>query len=214
MENFSNDWFFIPLLINLILLAFVSYNYKDYILQVLISSINYGASYKLYQENKNIKQKSAFLLSTLSLISVTIFSFQLIKYYLPDFSNYNPLLILILISVFLILLVLLNKLINIIIGIIFMQQDISAEYNHNIGFLNQSAGLILFPVCVLIIYSNIPVTSIYIGLFSLIVIYLLRIIRLIKINFNKQINIFYMFLYLCCVEIIPIIYLLKTLIFF
>ena len=198
----------------MILLAYVRHNYKDYILQVLVSSVVYGTSNNLYREYKNIKPRSAILLTTLSLISVTVFFYLLTMHFSPDFSKYNSFLIIGLIFASLVLLVLLNKLINIIFGIIFLQQDISAEYNHNIDFFNQSAGLVLYPVSILIVYSNISVTSIYIGLFSLALIYLLRIFRLLKINFNKQINIFYMFLYLCTVEIIPIIYTLKHLIKF
>ena len=212
MESFSNDWFLIPILINLILLAFIRYNYKGYILQVLISSVNYTTSSKLYRENKNAKQRSGFLLTIIFLISATVFLFQLIKYFLPNSSDYNTLLILGFLFVCIILLILFNKLINLIIGILFVQQDISAEYNHNIDFFNQTAGLILFPVTILIIYSSIPATAIYFGIFSFAAIFILRIIRLFKININKQINIFYMFLYLCGVEIIPIIYLMKTLI--
>lgn len=214
MESFSNDWFLIPILINLILFAFVRYNDKKYILQVLISVINYSTSAKLYRENKNILPRSAFLLTIIFLISSTVFLFQIFKHFLPEFSDYNSLIVVSLTFIAIILLILLNKFINLITGIIFMQKDISAEYNHNTDFFYQTAGLALFPACILIIYSTIPVIGIYFGVFSLFIIYFLRVIRFFKINFNKQINIFYMFLYLCSVEIIPIIYLMKTLIFF
>ena len=214
MESFSNDWFVIPFLINLILLAFIHYNYKNYILQVLISAISYNTSYKLHRENKNNNPRSAFLLTIMFFISATVFSFLVIKHFFPVFSNNNALLIICLSFVCLISVIFLNKLVNLVSGIIFMQQDISSEYNQNIDFFNQTAGLILFPASILIVYSSISVTAIYVGIVSLSVIYILRIIRLIKINFNKQVNIFYMFLYLCSIEIIPIIYLMKTLILF
>ncbi|NPA44325.1 MAG: DUF4271 domain-containing protein [Chlorobi bacterium] len=39
----------------------------------------------------------------------------------------------------------------------------------------------------------------------------MKIIRLFKINISKHLNILYLFLYLCTLEIIPLIYIAKIL---
>ena len=214
MEELSKDWFLIPFLFNLVLLAFVKHNYKEYIQAILLSTISYGTSSKIYRENKNVKARSAFLLNLIFLISIGIFILQIIIIYFPSLLKVNTLLIIGIAIITIIVIILLNKFINYISGFIFLNLDISSEYNHNIDFFNHALGLILFPVTVLISLSDIPKVAAILGIIAFCLIYLLRIIRLIKINFNKQLNYFYMFLYLCTVEILPILILIKTLIIF
>jgi len=211
MGSFSTDWFFFIFFINLVIFAYVRMNFYGYIQQLLSSVISYGTSYKMYRDSKNVKPASGFLLIVISLFSVSVFFYQAVATFNPQIINEYGLIVYGSIIIFLIIVVLLNKIFNWFMGFVFFQEELSSEFNRNIDFFNQVTGILVFPISFLSVYSNIPVISIYIGFFIILTIYLLRIIRLMKINFNKQINIFYMFLYLCTVEFIPIVYLIKIL---
>lgn len=208
----NTDWFLIPFIVNLALIAYITVNYRDYIKQVLISTFEYNTSAGLYNESKNNKPKSAHLLFVIFLVSGMIFTLQLSQKFLPELSKTYFFWIPGITVILIFLLTFLNKFSNYITGKIFMTEEISKEYNHNITVFNQSFGIILFPVTVLISFTEAPNVFIYIGIVLLSLIYLLRIIRFIKINFNKQINILYMFLYLCTLEIIPILYITKLIV--
>lgn len=211
LGSFSSDWFFLIFFVNLIILAFIRTNHYEYFTRLLNSSISYGASNKLYRDTKNVKQNSGFLLMILSLLSISVVLYKAIELFVPQIIYDYGLVVFASILLVLLIIPLINKLINWFFGMLFLEGELSSEYNRNIDFFNQIAGIIVFPVSVLCIYSGIPKISIYIGLSIIISIFILRIVRLLKINFEKQIHFFYMFLYLCTVEIIPIVYLIKVL---
>jgi len=201
------DWFIIPYIISLALLAFVRYNYNSYIKLVLFSTINYQASNIIYQENN--KSKSSYILLFIFLISSGIFSFQLFKRFAPNYPLNHYWIIIPVVIFALVLFIIINKFLNYISGKIFLQEEISSEYNHNITVFHQSIGIILLPITILISYTKTPNSFIYMGIVFYTTIYLLKIIRLFKININKQLNFLYMFLYLCTLEIIPLLYIIK-----
>jgi hypothetical protein len=211
MEALSQDWFLIPIFLNLILFTYVKHNYGTYVSDVLMSSVSYKASSKIYRENKNVRPRSAFILNIVFILSFGLFSLQFLIIYVPDLTKFNHVLIILAGSFLVFSLTILNKFVNFISGFIFMKREISHEFNYNIDFFNQTLGIILFPLTFLISFSDIPKISVYVGLIAFGILYLLRIVRLLKINFNNRLNFFYMFLYLCTVEIVPMLYIGKSL---
>ncbi len=205
----NSDWLIIPFIINLALLAFVRYNYSGYIKLVLFSSVNYQASNILYKEHKTSKARSYYALLIIFLISGGIFSFQLFQKFGPSIKAEYYWLIIPLFLILFTIFITLSKILNFISGKIFLQDEISIKYNHNITTFIQTLGIILLPITILVSYTNVSKLFIYIGIIMFVVIYLLKIFRLFKIIISKQLNILYMFLYLCTLEIIPILYIIK-----
>ncbi len=205
----NTELLIIPFFIILILFTYVKYNYYDYLKLVLFSAVNYQSSVLLWKENKNNKPKSFYFLHLIFLLSVGIFVIALLRKFFPNLGLNNFWLIIPITIIILVVLISVNMFINFISGKIFLQDEISAEYNNNINIFNQVLGIVLFPINILIFYTNTVDVFIYIGISSFLLIYILRIIRLFKINISKQLNILYMFLYLCTLEIIPIMYAVK-----
>lgn len=205
----NTDWLIIPFIINLALLAFVRYNYSGYIKLILFSTINYQASNIIYKEYKASKPRSYYALFIIFFISSGIFILQLLQSFSsPIKSEYYLYLIPLFLFLFTIL-ISLSKILNYISGKVFLQSEISSEYNNNINAFIQTLGIILVPITILISYTNVSKVFIYIGIIMVLIIYLLKIVRLFKINIRKQLNILYMFLYLCTLEIIPVLYIIK-----
>jgi hypothetical protein len=151
------------------------------------------------------------MLNIIFYVSGSIFIAQILLKFVPVLKDKNVLIIALYCFMGLFAINILNKIVNFLSAKVFRLDELRKEYNQNINFFNQSVGLILFPVTVLITYSGLSQIAVYIGIISFFSSYILRIVRLMKINFVKQINIFYMFLYLCTFEIIPILYLIKAL---
>ncbi len=205
----NTDWLIIPFIIILALIAYVKYKYTGYIRRILLSTINNVIASNLYKENKKSIPNSANILYFIFIFSVIIFIYQVSQKFYPNIVEKFSWLIPIISFFFLLFIIISNQIINIISGKVFMINEIGEEYNHNINFFNQSAGIFLFPITVLISFSNFPEIFIYIGFAIILILYILKIFRLLKINFSKQMNILYMFLYLCTVEILPILYIVK-----
>jgi hypothetical protein len=100
-----------------------------------------------------------------------------------------------------------------ILGNIFEVKEASSEYVYNILLFNKTIGLILFPVCLLLAYARQipPEILIWAGIVSWCLILVYRLLRVILIGFsNSSVSFFYIILYLCTLEIIPFIVILKV----
>jgi hypothetical protein len=99
----------------------------------------------------------------------------------------------------------------IIIGKLSGEQEAFKEYLLVVYQSYSFSAIILYVIIILISYTYLmPVkTCIMSGFTVLIMMYLIRIMRLLLIFINLNISIFYLILYLCALEILPVLILLK-----
>ena len=100
-----------------------------------------------------------------------------------------------------------------ILGNIFEIKDAASEYVYNILLFNKTAGLILFPICMLLAYARQipPEILVWTGIVSWFLILIYRLLRVILIGVaNSAVSFFYIILYLCTLEIIPFVVILKV----
>ena len=98
-----------------------------------------------------------------------------------------------------------------ILGILFKFQEEFQEYSHNENLFNKNVGLLLFPIIILFPYvpENSKEFVLFAGLFFFGIMVLLRIFRGMQIIIRKGVSPFYMILYLCAIEILPVLLLVK-----
>jgi hypothetical protein len=98
-----------------------------------------------------------------------------------------------------------------ITGNISDEKEVFREYLLAIYQFYRYASLFLFVVIVLLSYTYFLSVKTYFvcGLFTLVILYLIRVIRLFLIFINRNISIFYLILYLCALEILPVAVIFK-----
>jgi hypothetical protein len=94
-------------------------------------------------------------------------------------------------------------------GILFKTTEHTHAYRLNALIFNHSTGMILFPVLLITIYWKfMPFIWITVVIFFIMLIY--KFIRSISIGLsNSKFSIFYLILYLCTLEILPVVLLVK-----
>jgi hypothetical protein len=97
------------------------------------------------------------------------------------------------------------------LGSIFIDANDTREFLFNMDNFNRGAGIILFPVVALIAYypSDDPMIAVFLGVLTCLVFYVMLLKRGISILLKKQFPIFYLFLYLCTLEILPLLLIYK-----
>jgi hypothetical protein len=105
----------------------------------------------------------------------------------------------------------LRHMICVVTGAVSGEREVFAEYLLSIYQFYRFSALFTFVVLILISYTTIfPAKSCYIaGVIVLVTLYLIRIIRLFIIFINKNISLFYLILYLCALEILPVVISIK-----
>ena len=97
-----------------------------------------------------------------------------------------------------------------IAGQLTLTTQLLSDYNFLIVISNIICGLILFPVVILISYSSMKTSFIYIGLAIIALCYIIRqgngILTALK---EKQANLFHFFIYICTFEIAPALIIIK-----
>jgi len=201
------DWFLIVLVTSFMLITWTKIRFGKFLNQTLVSLWNFKAATSLFRNKSSFYKRTSFYLLINYLLSGSLFIYLFLEQFnlslfpgtQSDILNY------LIIALFLLGLYIYLILVIRITGFLSMKQESFREYSHFTTLFFHNAGFYLFPINAIIpyIYEGTVTWFIYTGFILLSVFYLLRIIRLTVIFFEKRFSIFYLFLYLCALEILP-----------
>ncbi len=209
MDFFTQNQLFVLYVLNLSLIAYIRYTNFGFIKKNLIAVLNYTTAQQIQKSEINKKSITNFFLTLNFYISVTIFGIYALSKFKLIPENSNHFLIAFGIFIGVLLMIYLNAAVNYLSAQIFYLKETAADFNRNNKIAYRAFGIILVGINILISFSSIENIAFYSGIILIGIFYLLRIFRFIRINLSKQMNIFYLFLYLCAVEIFPILYIVK-----
>ncbi len=193
-------------LLVLFLLVTLRKNYEKYLLSVFNSAANLQFSEKLLRERNVLVKRTYFFLNIIFVVVMTLYLYQAIKYLQGGGSSSNFLLFLILFFSFLIALLLrFGSLL--LLGYLFDARPVYREYLHNTLILNKVLGITLLPLVLALFYIRPSLwESIFYTATILIALMLVyRYIRAIQIIIKHKVFLLYSILYLCTLEILPVL---------
>ena len=166
---------------------------------------------QLAREEFSFGNRVSLFLSTLFVLTLTLFISQVNQYYRITFPADNLILFLMIIGF--IILMYTVKLIGVkFVGFVFQTPKESGDYIMTIFLFGNTLGLFLLPVviCLAFVKQISPSLFIYCGFGLIAVFFFTRLIRGLIIGFNSiRVSKFYLFLYLCTLEILPFVIMVK-----
>ncbi len=208
----TQDWVFYILIGLLSLVAGLRVFNLKYVLNNFTALINYPLTTKLYQEN-NINQRRV----SASLHFVYFLSFGLFLYLIfLDFAwsplNLTGIRLFIILSGFLLTLYLIRFLLMKLTAFIFERQPLFSQYLFHFSLTNKALGILLLPINLGMAYSSGAAHELilYTGIAFVFSLYFLRLVRTILFILKNVVLFFYFILYLCAVEILPFLVILKV----
>lgn len=160
----------------------------------------------------SIGNRASVFLSVFFVATLTIFINQILAYYGLHLFTYNPVFLGIVTALFILIAYGVKFLSIYILGYIFKVQKAASEYSLSVFLFCNVVGLFMLPVvvCLTLMKQVSPVVFIYTGMGLLVVFMAIRVIRTLILGFNNsRISKFYLFMYLCTLEILPFIILAK-----
>ena len=209
-SDISNDWIIVVVLSSFIILSWIKFFYKKFISKIIFSSFDYQNSIKLFQEKNSLSFKISFAIYLIYLINFGLFLSLLFKYY--DYSPFrNGILLFATLCLLLIIIDIFKALIYRFLGYLFLCKSQFSEFLFNDFIIFKSFAIFLYPIIVAIPFMPEMFTKylIYIGLGLFSVFYILHVLRGMKIFVKKHFYLSYMILYLCTLEILPLLIVLK-----
>jgi hypothetical protein len=183
------------------------------IIKIFISIFSIQASKQLIREDYKLYKRVSVFLSVCFILVISFLICLINDYFgliLKSHSLFYQYLFFILITTF----IYLTKIIStLILSHLTSSYEIGKEYVFNLFLFCQIAGIILFPVVVFLQFSKYPAEwFLYPGLIVCGSIYILRVFRGFVISALEQnIGILYIILYLCALEILPLLVLVRFL---
>lgn len=208
-----NYWQAIVLFITLALFISIKTLNPKKINQVLFSIINLQVAKQLFREDYRLNKRVPILLSLVFILIFAFFlqlfnaHFQLILQSTASFLQYL-FFVLLLTGIYFI-----KFIANATIAYITNTTEIDKEYRFTVMIFNQVTAIVLFPLLVVLQFSTLPKQYImYLCLSVITTFIVLRLYRgLVISSLEQNLGILYIFLYLCALEILPILVLIKFL---
>ncbi len=208
-ENVNNrsDGIFWAYILIVLSIIWIQIFYKKYFSHLFNAVISYRSSIKLYNEKNVLVKRVSFILNLLYMVALGLFSFKVARFFDLKPMNFNNLELFFILLNIIIVFSLGKVIIHKLTGIIFYKINIINEYLHNVYVVNKSLGIILLPISFSAFYSSPAMATIFIysGFIIIAITLLIKIIRSFQIIIRNDVFIFYTILYLCTLEILPIL---------
>lgn len=206
-------WMFIFLFILIGIFAWIRLYYGNILIETIQASTNFQVASRIFQDNSLLQKQLdnilylIYVLSAAYILYVGEMQLKLTPYALTGIRLYLFNLGL-LSAFFLIRLILVN-----LAGFLFNRIKLFREYLYNSFIFNKLLGIVLLPLLVFVVYTSGTLRELFqwVAVAVVLSIVILRIIRGFVFSFKKDVSIFYMFLYICALELAPLALLYKWL---
>jgi len=205
------DWYFIIILIILSSLAWARIMYGKFLNSTWASAYSYQLADKAYTESGVVQRRFGFGLDLLYLLNMSLFLNLLNLFFLPGFIASDGIQFLIQAFLILSLLVLFRLFIMRLTGFIFERSELFKGFLYHYFLYNKVIGMILIPFLFAIPYTQgkLQETLIFTGISMIILVQFFRMFRVSVYVLKNVVLLFYLILYLCILEILPVLVIIK-----
>lgn len=210
-HQISPDWFLYISLFLLISLAWIKLVYGKYLAGIFSALANFQLSQKLYDDPGIVQKRLSQSLLIIYFISGGLYLYQLMKYFNLDILPFQGILLFLSLSAILAIVALIRFIIMSLTAYFFKKQKLFSAYLFQHFLNNKVLGIVLIPITIGLAYSRDLFSDILV-IFSLGIISIALIIKLIRAYqfiFKNVISLFYLILYLCILEILPVLVIIK-----
>lgn len=208
----QQDWFIAVLVAMVLVTGLVRMNWYRYLKDVMLTIFFPSFTSKLGSANASNFAPS-FILGALFYFNSSIFVFQILTYYERPIVGVEGAAMLPVILAFMFVLFTAKIIAYRIIGKIFGTSPAINQYLSSASATSKAFAVILLPIIVLLPFSEpaLQVGLIKTGIGLFIALYLIQLTHGIRANFSNLLSGYYIILYLCALEILPLAILYKVL---
>jgi len=206
----TQNWTIGIFVIVFLLFSIIRVFYRNYGGKLLKTAFNFGESKRMFQEKSLGFTHASFGLDLVFYFMSGIFLYQAadffsVQFYSVEWINYC------FITGGLFFFMTVKKILYFFMGYVTRSSFETSEYIFNMNNYNRVLGLFLFPLCLIITFiTRLQQEYLFIIVIAIFLfLYFLLLFRGIKILLMKHFSIFYLILYLCSLEILPVLYLYK-----
>jgi hypothetical protein len=203
---FISNWSVILIITIFLLIAAMRSNLEKYLTQIFDSLFNKKTLLRLYREKFSTENQSTFILDLFFYVAEGLFVYQA-AHYIIRFEPGISLLFFLAITLGLALFIGIKYFFYRFSGHVFNANSEAQEYIFYTKTGNRALGLLLFPLSILLFFTEGRISEflLFLGGLIILVISIVSIGRGIRIVGQKVFSVYYLILYLCTLEILPLL---------
>ena len=211
--NEYNEWLAVLIILSVIATGVLRLTSMKYMQELFRSAFNVQAANKMYTSVNIRNSKPSFVLSALFIFNTGIFIFEALTFYGASILGQKGITMLIFVWILLLTFGLIKSFLYRLTGFVFDTIQPSGEYLFTSSLLSKAYAIVLLPLISILPFVNIWMVPnlIKLGVGIFISLYILQLIRGAGIFLQNTFSVFYMFLYFCALEILPLVILYKIL---
>jgi hypothetical protein len=208
----GRPWIVITLFVCFALLAWVRYVYPSRLLKLIEATFNERMTKQMMREEHVFSNRASVLLLFLFSVSVS-FHFYFIGAYFLGFWSTTDFAPFILILAGVVLFSLMHWAVHMASRFLLWNGYGIREYTYTIALINKSSVVLLLPLALILgfVSKTLFVPFVWLMLLVVLGLVLYRLYRGVRIALEHQVNWFYFICYLCALEILPILLMVKAL---
>jgi hypothetical protein len=210
-QDLHPDWLIGIIIGSLIILAWLKLFYHKFFDQVIVSMWNFQLGSKFLRDQGIFARRVGLVLNLNFLLIGGLFIYLVLTHFNFNPLSLKPIFAYFLYTAVLTILLLIRYIITITTGYIFNKQDYFREYLYHILVIYKNLGVFLIPIifCISYIQENLRIYFIFFALALVAMAYLFRFIKGFQLLIKKDVLIFYLILYLCTLEFLPVLFYYK-----
>jgi hypothetical protein len=207
------DWYFIMILLVISGFAWARIVFGKFLTSIWVSAYSYQTASKAYKEQSVVQKRFSMALDLLYLINSSLFLYLLNNFFAPGLFVSNGILFVCQAFFFLFFLVFVRIVVMRITAFIFEQSELFLGFLYHYFIFNKVLGMVLIPFLIAIPYTQgtIREVLVYTGVSFVFIIHITRLFRAAVYVLKNVVLLFYLILYLCILEILPVLVVIKLL---
>ena len=205
------NWQMLILLLAVLFMGFVKAFSNNRYTQGIKALLNYSVAQEITREEKVFFHRSNLFFTAIHLLTTALFVFQLRESLNIGVVEVNQFSIFLSILAFLGGMYSLKYLFFRLLSFIFNEVNVALEYIFNVSLYNSLQGVFLIPILCVAYFTEVSIyfTLMYLAFPLLFFVLLFRMFRLVKIGQQKGVSYVYIFVYICTLEILPLVVLYR-----
>ena len=211
--DFHPAWVFLYLFALLGFFAWIRVYYGNIFSQTVQASTNFQVAVRMFKDKSTLQNQLDNILYAFYFLSLAYFLFFMEdRLDLAPYKIHGVLLYLfnlvLLAGIFMARVVLMN-----LLGSLFNRLELFREYLYHTFIFNKLLGISTLSLMLFVVYTRgvLQEAFFWITTATIVTVLIMRLIRGVTFSFRKDISIFYMFLYLCALELVPLALLFRWL---
>lgn len=206
----ETDWMIGVVIFSFVLFAWTRMIYGKFVGMVTQSAVNFYTARRVYEESNVIRVRVFLLLNILFYVNISLFASQCISFFDVDIAGISSFKWFGICGLAFFAIYTVKTLVLKILDFIFDTKTFGS-YNFTIYLYNKMYGLLLLPLIAVIPFvpDFVAEKLIWAGVILFIFFYVSTLFRGLRICIKNRVSVFYLFFYLCALEILPLLTIYK-----